>query len=140
MLEDRRQTRYSYEPRGPHDKYGKSRWTRLRFPQRSRRAPIHMKKGNRMENYLTTLGIALTLALPHAAQAQGVTPPHVPTDIEVDAPNEAFLLGRGIGTQNYECQPLASLGRVDWVLFTPQATLFGDGDEQLRSEEHTSEL
>jgi len=41
------------------------------------------------------------------------------------------LLGRGVGTQNYECQPGSSLGRVDWVLFTPQATLFGDQDEQL---------
>lgn len=84
-----------------------------------------------MKNYITTLGIALTLALPHGAQAQGVTPPPVPANIEVPALNEAFLLGRGVGTQNYECQPVDSLGRVDWVLFTPQATLFGDGDEQL---------
>lgn len=84
-----------------------------------------------MKNYVTTLGIALTLALPHAAQAQGVTPPPVPTNIEVPPPNEAFLLGRGVGTQNYECQPVRSLGRVDWVLFTPQATLFGDRGEQL---------
>src|SRR5688500_15132917 len=84
-----------------------------------------------MKNYVTTLGIALMLALPHAAQAQGVTPPPVPTEIDVQPPDEAFLLGRGFGTQNYECQPVSSLGRVDWVLFTPQATLFGDGDEQL---------
>jgi hypothetical protein len=84
-----------------------------------------------MKNYVTTLGIALTLWLPHAAQAQGITPPPVPTDIEVPAPNEVFLLGRGLGTQNYECQPVSSLGRVGWVLFTPQATLFGDRGEQL---------
>jgi Protein of unknown function (DUF3455) len=84
-----------------------------------------------MKNYLTTLGIAVTLALPHAAQAQVVTPPPVPTNIEVPAPDQAFLLGRGFGTQNYECQPVNSLGRVGWVLFTPQATLFGDRDEQL---------
>ena len=51
-----------------------------------------------MKNYVTTLGIALMLALPHAAQAQVVTPPPVPTDIEVPPPDHAFLLGRGIGT------------------------------------------
>ena len=84
-----------------------------------------------MKNFVTTFGVALTLASPHAAQAQGVTPPPVPTNIEVPAPDQAFLLGRGFGTQNYECQPVKSLGRVDWVLFTPQATLFGDGDQQL---------
>ena len=84
-----------------------------------------------MKNYVTTLGIALALALPHAAQAQGITPPPVPTNIEVPAPNEVFLLGRGVGTQNYECHPVSSLGRVGWVLFTPQATLFDDRDEQL---------
>lgn len=84
-----------------------------------------------MKNYVTTLGIAVTLALPHAAQAQAVTPPPVPVGIEVDAPNEAFLVGHAVGTQNYECQPVDSLGRVGWVLFTPQATLFGDLDEQL---------
>ena len=84
-----------------------------------------------MKNCVTILGIALTLTLPHAAHAQGVTPPPVPDKIEVLAPDVAFLLGRGFGTQNYECQPVRSLGRVDWVLFTPQATLFGDRDEQL---------
>jgi hypothetical protein len=84
-----------------------------------------------MKNYIITLGVALTLALPHAAQAQGVTPPPVPANIEVPAPNELFLVGRASGTQNYECQPVSSLGRVGWVLFTPQATLFGDQDEQL---------
>lgn len=84
-----------------------------------------------MKDCVTILGIALTLTLPHAAHAQGVTPPPVPDKIEVLAPDVAFLLGRGFGTQNYECQPVRSLGRVDWVLFTPQATLFGDRDEQL---------
>jgi hypothetical protein len=84
-----------------------------------------------MKNYFTSLGIAITFALPQASHAQSVTPPPVPLDIEGEAPNQAFLLGRGVGTQNYECQPVASLGRVNWVLFTPQATLFGDLDEQL---------
>ena len=84
-----------------------------------------------MKNYITTLGFVFTCALPHAAQAQSVTPPAVPTEIQVPAPNEAFLLGRGVGTQNYICQPVSSLGRVDWVLFTPQATLFDDEKNQL---------
>src|SRR4029450_1158393 len=80
---------------------------------------------------VTALGMALTFALPHAAHAQTVTPPPVPTSIQVPEGNEAFLLGRGVGTQNYECQPAASLGRVAWTLFTPQATLFSDLEEQL---------
>jgi hypothetical protein len=90
-----------------------------------------MQQGNPMKNYVTTLGIALTLALPHAAQAQIVTPTPVPTNIEVLAPDQAFLVGHAFGTQNYECQPVSSLGRVGWVLFTPQATLFGELNEQL---------
>jgi hypothetical protein len=84
-----------------------------------------------MKNYITTLGIAVTFTLPYAAHAQSVTPPAVPAKLQVEAPNEVFLLGHGVGTQNYECQPVNSLGRVDWVLFTPQATLFGDLNEQL---------
>jgi hypothetical protein len=90
-----------------------------------------MLEGNDMKNYATTLGIALTFVLPYAAHAQTVTPPSVPAGLEVLAPSEAFLLGRGVGTQNYVCQPSASLGRVAWTLFTPQATLFSDLDEQL---------
>ena len=84
-----------------------------------------------MKNYLTTLGIALTFALPNAAHAQSVVPPPMPTKLQVEPPNEAFLVGHAIGTQNYECQPVDSLGRVGWVLFTPQATLFDDLGEQI---------
>ena len=82
---------------------------------------------------LTALGMAFMFALPQAAHAQGVTPPPVPAGIEVPAQNEAFLLGRGVGTQNYVCQPADSLGRVAWTLFTPQATLFTDQGDQLTS-------
>ena len=42
-----------------------------------------------MKNYVTSLGIALSLALAHAAQAQVITPP-VPTNIEVS--DQALLL------------------------------------------------
>ena len=79
---------------------------------------------------ITALGLAFAVALPLTAHAQIVTPP-VPTDLEVPATNEAFLLGHGVGTQNYICQPAATLGRVAWTLFTPQATLFSDDAEQL---------
>jgi len=90
-----------------------------------------------MKNYITGLGMALMFTLPGAAYAQTVTPPSVPHGLEVEAPNEAFLLGRGKGTQNYVCQPVdtpsasLALGHVAWTLFTPEATLFSDQDEQL---------
>jgi hypothetical protein len=84
-----------------------------------------------MKNYVTAFGMAVAFALPHAALAQSVIPPPVPDTIRVEPPNEAFLLGRGVGTQNYICQPADSLGRVAWTLFTPQATLFDDQGEQL---------
>jgi hypothetical protein len=82
---------------------------------------------------VTALGMAATFALPQAAHAQTVTPPPVPAELEVPAPNQAFLLGRGVGTQNYSCQPSLTIGQVAWVLFTPQATLFTDQGEQLTS-------
>ena len=44
-----------------------------------------------MKNYVTTLGIALTLASPHAAQTQSVTPPPVPTKLQVAAPTECLV-------------------------------------------------
>jgi hypothetical protein len=84
-----------------------------------------------MKNCIGILGIALTLGLPWAAHAQTVTPPPVPPDLDLPESGEPFLLGHGVGTQNYECQPSTSLGHVAWTLFTPQATLFSDLDEQL---------
>ena len=79
---------------------------------------------------MTALALACTVALPQAARAQSVvTPPPVPANIRVPAGNEAFLLGRAVGTQNYECQPAGSVGQVAWTLFTPEATLFGDQGE-----------
>ena len=82
---------------------------------------------------VTALGMAFTFALPLTALAQSVTPPPVPPGLEVPAPNRAFLLGRGVGTQNYMCQPTDALGHVAWTLFTPEATLFTDQQEQLTS-------
>ena len=84
-----------------------------------------------MKTYIAVLGLSVLCGLPHAAEAQTVTPPIVPPGLEVEAPNHAFLVGHAFGFQNYECQPVESLGRVNWVLFTPQATLFGDQNEQI---------
>jgi len=84
-----------------------------------------------MKNYVTALGMALTIAQPYAAHAQTVTPPPVPANIQVPAGNQAFLLGHGVGTQNYVCVATKSVGHVDWVLFTPEATLFSDEGDQL---------
>jgi len=81
---------------------------------------------------VAALAMAFALALSTVTHAQTVTPPVVPADIEVLPPNEAFLIGHAFGTQNYECQPTTTiLGHVAWTLFTPQATLFSDFDDQL---------
>jgi hypothetical protein len=71
------------------------------------------------------LAVSFTVALPQAAHADLVTPPPVPSNIEVPAGNTAFLEGHAVGTQNYIC--LLS----GWTFFGPQATLFNDLDEQV---------
>jgi uncharacterized protein DUF3455 len=86
-----------------------------------------------MKNYLTALGMALAIVHANGAQAQTITPPPVPDTIQVPAGNQAFLIGRGDGTQNYVCSPAKSIGQVAWTLFTPQATLFNDDGGQLTS-------
>jgi uncharacterized protein DUF3455 len=90
-----------------------------------------MSRGVLRSGCMTALGLVFAFVMMPTAHAQTVTPPSVPLGLEVDPPNEAFLLGHGVGTQNYVCQPAASLGRVAWTLFTPEATLFDDQDRQL---------
>jgi hypothetical protein len=78
---------------------------------------------------VASLVMGLMFSLPQLAQAQSVTPPTVPGNkLQVEEGNEAFLLGHGVGTQNYVCKP--SGGSVKYVLFTPQATLFRDNDDR----------
>ena len=77
----------------------------------------------------TALAVAFTVSLPQSAHAEKVTPPPVPAALQVDPEFEAFLEGRGVGTQNYVCQP--SGAGFAFVLFTPQATLFNDADHQI---------
>ena len=85
----------------------------------------------------TALAVASTVSLPQLAHADRVTPPPVPANIKVPEGNKAFLLGQAIGTQNYIClpcpNPATSMCPDDfaWILFTPQATLFNDDDQQL---------
>lgn len=77
----------------------------------------------------TALAVGLVVSLPQLAQAQNVRPPTVPDNkLQVEPRNEAFLLGHGVGTQNYICKP-SGIG-VKFVLFTPEATLFKDNDDR----------
>ena len=67
-----------------------------------------------------------TLASSHA---DDVTLRSIPDAISVPPGNEVFLVGYASGTQNYICLPAAT--GFDWVLFTPQATLFNREDRQV---------
>src|SRR5215467_12243757 len=89
----------------------------------------------------TALAVAFAVALPQPTRAANVTPPPVPTNIEVPTGNTAFLVGHGVGTQNYICLPCPNPSTTTcpdasgfaYILFTPEATLFNpeDNTEQL---------
>jgi hypothetical protein len=76
-----------------------------------------------------TLALAVTVALWQPARAADRTTPRVPDNIQVPEGNELFLVGHAVGTQNYICLP--SETGVKFVLFTPQATLFNDVQEEV---------
>lgn len=73
---------------------------------------------------VAALGLTLTAAAPHAIHAQSLTQPPLPDKLTVKAPNQLFLVGHAIGTQNYVCLPSGS--GFAFSLFTPEATLFKD--------------
>jgi len=79
----------------------------------------------------TVLALAFTALLPRPAHAEPTTivVPAVPANIEVPADNKVFLVGHGVGTQNYICSRSGT--GVKYALFTPEATLFGDDDKQI---------
>jgi hypothetical protein len=74
--------------------------------------------------WATVLAVAFMVSLSWPAHADPV-----PASIQVPAGNTAFLEGHAIGTQNYICLP--SGAGFAWTFFGPQATLFGDDDEQV---------
>ena len=86
----------------------------------------------------TALAVAFTVSLPQLADADHVTPPPVPSNIQVPAGNKAFLEGHAVGTQNYICVPCPTpttsmcpdVSGFAWILFTPQATLFNGSDDR----------
>lgn len=82
-----------------------------------------------MKSFVAALAAAFVIVAPQPALAGQVTPPPVPTDIQVEAGHVPYLVGHAIGTQNYICLPAAS--GVAFKLFTPQATLFDDKGKQL---------
>ena len=73
--------------------------------------------------------LSLAVALPQAAPADELVPPLVPSNLQVQAGNEPFLLTHAVGTQAYICLPSGS--KVDWTFVGPQATLFDDQAEQV---------
>jgi len=85
----------------------------------------------------TALVMTFTVALPQPAHTDDVTPPPVPSNIQVPAGNTAFLAGHAVGTQDYICLPCPNVtiplamcpaSGFAWTFFGPQATLFDDGD------------
>jgi hypothetical protein len=109
-----------------------------------------MKNHNALENQATrrilrtacatALGAALMGSRPQPARAAAITPPPVPANIQVRAGNKVFPEGHGVGTQNYICLPCSisvtcPLGFA-FSLFTPEATLFKDKDNDKQVTTH----
>ena len=83
----------------------------------------------RLISVATALAVAFTVGLPQSADADRVTPPPAPANIQVPAGNRAYLEGHAEGTQNYIC--LASGSGFAWAFFGPQATLFNEDARQV---------
>jgi len=81
--------------------------------------------------------VAFTASSPQAARAGGeITPPPLPVDMApVPKGNKLFLGTHAVGTQNYVCRP--SGAGVAYVLFTPEATLFGEDGGQVITHDFT---
>jgi hypothetical protein len=73
--------------------------------------------------------VAIAVWRPQAAVADTITQPDVPPGLDVEVGNKPFLVGHAFGTQNYICLP--SGAGFAYSLFTPEATLFDDGAEQI---------
>lgn len=72
----------------------------------------------------TAVALALTVALPEAAQQSRIAPPEVPDTIQVPAGHKPFLVAHAIGIQSYMCLSIG--GVIAWTPVGPQATLFNE--------------
>jgi hypothetical protein len=77
----------------------------------------------------TALAVVFMAALPQPVGADKITPPPMPSNLQVPEGNKTFLTGHAVGTQNYICLP--SSAGFAWAFLEPQATLFNDGEEQI---------
>lgn len=83
-----------------------------------------------MSRTVVALGASLTIALCAAVQADDrISPPAVPTNIEVPAGYNPFLKGHAVGTQNYIC--VGTSQGYKWLPIGPQATVFDAAGEQI---------
>ena len=80
---------------------------------------------------LVAAAMVITMVAPAQAapESSALTAPSVPAEIQVPPGNQVAFVGHAVGTQNYVCEPVDN--GFKFVLFTPQATLFGDDDSQL---------
>lgn len=78
---------------------------------------------------ITALIVLLAIAAPDAAAPDKAAPPLVPANLEVPPGHTLFLAARAEGTQAYICLPSAS--GASWTFYGPQATLFGNRNEQV---------
>jgi hypothetical protein len=102
----------------------------IRPKRRIRRKFVKSRKHTQS---VPALALALALSAPLAAHDRrgGISPPPVPANIAVPEGNEAVLVGHASGTQNYVCLPSGS--SFAWTLFTPQATLFNRGEQEIQT-------
>lgn len=80
---------------------------------------------------IATIGLMVATGA-RAAHAEDITVPRVPDNLTVDEGNDVFLVGHGVGTQDYVCTTSAtSVSGFAFSLFTPEATLFNREGKQL---------
>jgi hypothetical protein len=78
---------------------------------------------------VVVLSAAFLVGRPQSALADKLTAPPVPDQLKVQEGARLFLIGHAIGFQNYVCLP--SGAGFAFSLFTPQAILFNDSNEQI---------
>ena len=75
------------------------------------------------------VAVVFAISSPQSAYAGDIVVPPLPPGLApVPAGNKLFLGTHAVGTQNYVCKP--SGAGVAYVLFTPEATLFGEDGGQ----------